>query len=281
MAANRLGTMRQETFNTPVVNFGPARTVPSAPGRRFLIVAALLSIVVHLSAGLLILFLPAVWPREPRSQEQGTVELLMVEQKGAEKTQSGGQPPTQPAEAPAQQSEAMKSESDVLASATKAIPALPPAVDADQATGTQPAQTPQNANPTEAKSIEDRPRQESTQPATQEAPIFDLEGTESQSNAIAFGSQILPAMPDNRFRNRPPVYPAEAETRGQHGAVVVLIHVSANGTATGVDVIESSGIEILDQAAVTAVRKWHFHPAMKAGLTVPFDMPFRFVFEAN
>ena len=68
---------------------------------------------------------------------------------------------------------------------------------------------------------------------------------------------------------------------GQHGEVVVLIHVGENGLSSGADVVESSGIAVLDQAAVTAVRKWRFHPAMREGRTIPFDMPFRFVFEAK
>ena len=63
-----------------------------------------------------------------------------------------------------------------------------------------------------------------------EAPVFNLAGTESETNALAFGDRILPAMPDNRFRNRPPVYPAEAEMQGEHGAVLLVIHVSENGT---------------------------------------------------
>jgi periplasmic protein TonB len=29
------------------------------------------------------------------------------------------------------------------------------------------------------------------------------------------------------------------------------------------------------------VRKWRFRPAMKEGLAIPFDMPFRFVFSAD
>jgi protein TonB len=109
--------------------------------------------------------------------------------------------------------------------------------------------------------------------------VFDLEGTDSESNAIVMGGHVLPAMPDDRFRNRPPVYPIEAQIHNEHGSVVVLIHVSENGLATGADVLESSGVEILDQAALTAVRKWHFRPAMKGGQAVPFDYPFRFVFE--
>ena len=108
--------------------------------------------------------------------------------------------------------------------------------------------------------------------------MFNLEGTESDSNAVALGSRILPAMPDNRFRNRPPAYPVEAVMRGEHGEVVVLIHVAENGLATSAEVVESSGVEVLDQAAVTAVRKWRFRPAMQAGRAIPFDMPFRFIF---
>jgi protein TonB len=86
-------------------------------------------------------------------------------------------------------------------------------------------------------------------------------------------------MPDDRFRNRPPAYPPEAEMRGEHGSVDVLIHVSESGIATGADVTQSSGVASLDRAALAAVLKWHFRPAIRDGRGVPFDMPFRFVFE--
>jgi protein TonB len=61
--------------------------------------------------------------------------------------------------------------------------------------------------------------------------------------------------------------------------VTVVIHVAADGSAAGAEVIESSGFPTLDQSAVTAVRAWHFHPAMRDSQPVPFDMPFRFDFE--
>ena len=69
--------------------------------------------------------------------------------------------------------------------------------------------------------------------------------------------------------------------RGEHGAVVILIHVSETGVATGVDVMETSGVTSLDKAAVDAVRKWHFRPALQEGRAVPFDMRFRFIFDAS
>ena len=111
------------------------------------------------------------------------------------------------------------------------------------------------------------------------APVFDLSGTESDSNAVVLGDNVLPAMPDDRFRNRPPTYPREAELRGDHGTVVVLIHVSETGLATRVELLQSSGVSVLDQATVNAVHKWHFRPAMRGGRAVPFTMPFRFIFD--
>jgi len=114
------------------------------------------------------------------------------------------------------------------------------------------------------------------------APVFNFAGTDSDTTAMVMPSDgILPAMPDDRFRNRPPAYPSDAARRGETGAVLVIIHVAPNGYATGAEVAESSGSASLDKAAVAAVRKWRFRPAMKGGLAVPFDMPFRFVFSDN
>ena len=125
------------------------------------------------------------------------------------------------------------------------------------------------------------PRGQRDQPPSQEAPVFNLEGTESESNAIALGAQILPAMPDNRFRNRPPAYPVEAEMRGQHGDGGRVLSMSRKMASQPAPMYGKLGVDALDQAAVAAVRKWHFHPAMKAGQAIPFDMPFRFIFEPN
>ncbi len=118
-------------------------------------------------------------------------------------------------------------------------------------------------------------------PRQQEPLELDLEGTDSESNAVALGDHILPASPDDRFRNRPPIYPYEAELHREHGTVVILIHVSEYGAASGADVAQTSGVASLDRAARDAVLTWHFHPALKDGKAVPFDMPMRFVFRAD
>jgi protein TonB len=228
----------------------------------------------------MVVLLPRILPKDAQTQAQGTVELLMVEQKGAEPS-PGGQPkdstavpkPPEKPDAPAaeDQKDATTARQPLPPAADQgAEPALPPAERAESKT------TPSNGPPAESHS-EAPP----VPPRSQEAPVFDLGGTDSESNAIVLGGQVLPALKDDRFRNRPPVYPVEAEIRGEHGSVVLVIHVSENGLATGVDVQESSGYDVLDQAAVTAVLKWHFRPALKEGRTVPFDMPFRFIFEQD
>ena len=63
----------------------------------------------------------------------------------------------------------------------------------------------------------------------------------------------------------PPIYPRLAERRGWTGTVVLLIDVTVDGTVSGVRIESSSGYDILDQAAVTAVRGWRFRPGTLGG----------------
>ena len=117
-------------------------------------------------------------------------------------------------------------------------------------------------------------------PAAQPAPVVSLQGTDSPSNARAFGDRVIPAKPDAVFHNRPPEYPAEAALNGQQGVVVVVIHVSPAGTAVGVDLVRSSGYVLLDSAAREAVMRWRFLPAVKDGQPVASDMTMGFEFDS-
>jgi protein TonB len=240
--------------------------------RRFLLIALVLSVVVHLAAAVLVVLLPRLVPRDEQRHEEGAVELLMVEKKGAEPDQAGqpkdGAIVPRPSEKKAEPIVKDSKSEVVTPRSTEGLVPPPPSEQTEPRTAEadrSPGEKAANADP--------------APPHSQEGPVFDLDGSDSESNAIALGGHILPAMKDDRFRNRPPVYPVEASSRGEHGSVVVLIHVSENGVATGADVTESSGYDVLDQAAIAAVRKWHFHPAIRQGQPIPFDMPFRITFE--
>jgi protein TonB len=114
----------------------------------------------------------------------------------------------------------------------------------------------------------------------QEAPQITIGGNNSDTNTIvtSIGPYVIPASVDSKYHNRNPIYPAAAARLGEQGAVILLIHVSAEGLPTGIDIEQSSGYESLDQSARDAVSSWHFLPAVKDGQPIPFDMPLRIVF---
>lgn len=68
--------------------------------------------------------------------------------------------------------------------------------------------------------------------------------------------------------NPKPKYPSVARSRGWEGKVVLQVHVSADGEATQVSVAQSSGHDILDEAAVNAVEGWRFKPAKRGDTAV-------------
>jgi protein TonB len=248
---------------------------------RLLMIAVALSVLVHLLPLGLIVFLPRAAPTEKNPDDQGAVELLMVERKGAEPSQPG-QPDTptfqatepqisKPSTAPPEKAETPPAETPVPP---------PPASNPASEPVPAPPSSPSHAT-TQSEAEPPRPENPPSHQAPVAAPVFDFAGTDSDTNATVMSGRVLPAMPDDRFRNRPPAYPSDAAMRGETGAVLVIVHVAPNGLATGADIAESSGSASLDKAAVTAVRKWRFRPAMQGGLAVPFDMPFRFVFSSN
>ena len=67
------------------------------------------------------------------------------------------------------------------------------------------------------------------------------------------------------MRSPAPRYPREAQRRGESGTVVLRVHVGADGEPEGIDLVEGSGSRSLDRAAVDAVRRWRFEPAMRNG----------------
>ena len=65
-----------------------------------------------------------------------------------------------------------------------------------------------------------------------------------------------------------PEYPAQAFRAHEEGTVVVRVDVEARGTPTNADVARRSGSRELDRAAIDAVRKWQFKPALKDGKAI-------------
>lgn len=65
--------------------------------------------------------------------------------------------------------------------------------------------------------------------------------------------------------NKSPIYPEVAWRNNWDGRVVLRLWISETGHVERVEVATGSGHEVLDDAAVAAVRSWQFRPALRAG----------------
>jgi TonB family protein len=81
-------------------------------------------------------------------------------------------------------------------------------------------------------------------------------------------SEIVFAQP--RYAENPkPLYPREAKKKGYEGEVLLRVEVLSNGQVGKIELRRSSGHEVLDRSAITAVKQWRFIPATKDGAPVP------------
>ena len=80
------------------------------------------------------------------------------------------------------------------------------------------------------------------------------------------------------FNNPAPVYPSLARERGWEGIVSVAVLVEQDGLPSKLVIEESSGYDVLDQAALKAMGKWQFKAARKgpAVLSSWISIPIRF-----
>ncbi len=101
--------------------------------------------------------------------------------------------------------------------------------------------------------------------------------TSGKDFTTAVGSPMAKAKPDY-LKNPEPEYPLAARRRGQEGSVVLSVTVSGAGRAVEILIKQSSGHELLDQAAVKAVRAWEFEPARigAVGVESKIEVPVRF-----
>lgn len=82
------------------------------------------------------------------------------------------------------------------------------------------------------------------------------------------GAEFEGPKPASHMNNPKPEYPEVAKRRGWEGKVTLKVFVHADGTVGEVRVAVSSGHEMLDEAALDAVRRWRFVPAKRNGQAV-------------
>lgn len=139
--------------------------------------------------------------------------------------------------------------------------------------------------------IERRPQ--SVQPvvehAVQQAPVTPTPVAAPPAPPVAAPAPVVePVLEAPRYNaaylsNPPPTYPLSARRRGVEGTVLVRAEVAANGECLRAELKKSSGAEMLDLAALEAVRKWRFVPAKRGSQAVVawVEVPITFKLENN
>jgi TonB family protein len=79
----------------------------------------------------------------------------------------------------------------------------------------------------------------------------------------------------------PPVYPKDAEKNRIEGSVELRIHVTETGIVDQAEVVTSSGVQSMDEAAIKAALKTRFRSAIKNGKRVPMWINYPIQFALN
>lgn len=93
----------------------------------------------------------------------------------------------------------------------------------------------------------------------------------------------IPERAARKIHTPAPSYPRSAQRMGTEGSVTLEFDVNERGECFNIVVRESSGSEVLDNAAVENVRDWRFEPAIKddAYVVSRHEMKFTFRLEGG
>lgn len=138
---------------------------------------------------------------------------------------------------------------------------------------------PQTTAPPPADGVLPAPEPQPQPPAPAQPQTSERQGDPAPEAELQVGdgSMLPPAEVDNPLEkidaqadpaNIAPVYPTASAMRRETGTVRMLLHIQPDGSVGEVDVLQSSGHPLLDDEALTTVRRWHFTPAFRDGKAV-------------
>jgi protein TonB len=98
--------------------------------------------------------------------------------------------------------------------------------------------------------------------------------------SAAIAGVTTPAHIDQSGVNLQPEYPDTAIPNREAGNVIVRVGVRADGNVTSLGLVQSSGFDDLDSAAMNTARLWHYVPAMDNGNSADGTVLVQIVFKA-
>jgi periplasmic protein TonB len=152
----------------------------------------------------------------------------------------------------------------------------PPPVDVSEL---KPVEPPKPPPPPRPQKPQQQPAARQASPKAEPAQNFGSAADARQAAAGFLPTTVVwEGKPRYRHPPTPPAYPPRAVELNQQGEVVLRVRLDPQGAAVEILVHRPSGHQLLDRAAVAAVRSWHFLPAMRDGRPVSawVEIPVRF-----
>ncbi|MFL6415167.1 MAG: TonB family protein [Bryobacteraceae bacterium] len=94
--------------------------------------------------------------------------------------------------------------------------------------------------------------------------VLRRKGTNKSNNPTAATTDRVQILQGSR-----PAYPPEAEHRGETGSGRFNIQFDDRGSATAVEIVQSTGSKILDENTIAALKSWHAVAGKAGSLVVP------------
>lgn len=137
-------------------------------------------------------------------------------------------------------------------------------------------------SPTPAEKKQAEPAPEPPKPAEQvkeSAPAPAAPAKPAPAAPVALSSELAVSCP----KLTPPEYPAISRRMGEEGKLILRVELDENGHIDNAKVLNSSGYERLDAAALSAVKSWQCNPSLRDGQPVRAValQPFNFVLQGN
>jgi periplasmic protein TonB len=152
----------------------------------------------------------------------------------------------------------------------------PPPVDVSEL---KPAEPPKPPPPPKLRKPQQQPAARPASPKAEPAQNFGSAAAAQQAASGFMPTTVVwEGKPRYRHPPTPPAYPPRAVELNQQGEVVLRVRLDPQGAAVEILVHRPSGHQLLDRAAVAAVRSWHFLPAVRDGRAVSawVEIPVRF-----
>ncbi|MEW5248165.1 energy transducer TonB [Microbulbifer sp. 2201CG32-9] len=129
----------------------------------------------------------------------------------------------------------------------------------------RPASPEAAADPVETRQLTEKQRPAESRQGPRQEPLATASASSAGQQPGVHAEPVI-AEPVFTSPPEPPRYPPLARKRGQEGIVLVEVWLDERGRQTKLTLLESSGVAVLDEAAIAAVSHWQFEPRRENGI---------------